>query len=255
MEITEAMPGPAPQFPTHVVPTVEAAGAVAEKAAPPQSTPADCAAAAEHAPAAARSAEVERGWSADLVGPLGPTEHFDARTVTVRALTGVGLSALYGLALGSRDGGWALLTDALAVPMALIAVCIVGMPALFIAFAFLDAPIEPKGMAMVSARSLATAGLVLAGLAPAAALFIVTTEGRMAAVLIGSFGLLLGAAFGLRALLFDVVRTLSGARITTQLAAVVACLVFCAFAVLLSARVIESFGSLMSILALIEGAS
>ncbi|MBW2462823.1 MAG: hypothetical protein JRH11_14320 [Deltaproteobacteria bacterium] len=252
MEIAEAMPGPVPQFPTKAVPKIGApqthASAAGRRAADPAPT-------AERETAAARPADVERGWSANLVAPLGPIEQFDARTVTFRGLTGVGLSALYGLALGSRDGGWALLTDALSVPMALIAVCIVGIPALFIAFAFLDAPIEPKGMAMLSARSLATAGLVLAGLAPAAALFIVTTEGRMAAVLTGSFGLLLGAAFGLRVLLFDVVRTVSRARITTQLAAVVACLVFCAFAVLLSARVIESFGSLLSVLALFEGAS
>jgi hypothetical protein len=196
--------------------------------------------------------DVERGWSAEL---LASVDEFSSRRVAARAVTGVGLSALYGLALGARDGGVALLTDALSVPLALVAVCGLGIPALFIAFAFLDAPIEPKHMATATSRALATTGLVLAGLAPAAALFVVTTEGRPAAVLIACVGLFFSALVGFRAILVDILRRVTRAPAMTQLAAFGACLLFGGFAILLSVRVLTSFSSLFSPFAVFAGAS
>jgi len=196
--------------------------------------------------------DVERGWSAEL---LASVDASSARRVFAQGATGIGLSALYGLALGARDGGSALLTDALSVPFALVAVCALGIPALFIAFAFLDAPIEPKEMAMATSRALATTGLVLAGLAPAAALFVVTTEGRVAAILIACVGLLFGALVAFRAILIDTLRRMTRAPAPTQLAAFGACLLFGGFALLLSLRVLTSFSSLFSFLAAFEGAS
>lgn len=188
--------------------------------------------------------DIEHGASWELVAPR---EDFERRSVALRVLAGVALSAFYGLALGARDGGAALLWDALSMPAAVLCVVAVAVPALFIGFAFLDAPIDPERMANVTGRAVATLGLVLAGLAPAAALFAVTTEGRAAAVLIATVGLAVAAFTGFRVVLRDIGGLLLRAPLKTQLLGMVMTLVFGAFAVLLTGRVLLSMNSLFAI--------
>ncbi len=96
---------------------------------------------------------------------------------------GLGLAALYGLALGARSGGMAL--------------AVLGIPALFVLLALVDAPVSPSAMLSAGARSLASAGFVLAGLAPSAALLAVTIESPDAAAFVTRAGLTLAGGIGL----------------------------------------------------------
>ena len=70
------------------------------------------------------------GWTSELLDARG-----DWRSLARRALVGAVLASLYGLALGARDGQLALLTHAVGVPAALLAVCILGVPSLYIVLA------------------------------------------------------------------------------------------------------------------------
>ena len=81
---------------------------------------------------------------------------------------GLGLAALYGLALGARTGGMALVQHALGASAGLAAVGVLGIPALFVLLALVNAPVSPSAMLSAGARALASAGFVLAGLAPSA---------------------------------------------------------------------------------------
>jgi len=110
---------------------------------------------------------------------------------------GLGLAALYGLALGARSGGMALVQHALAASAGLAAVAVLGIPALFVLLALVDAPVSPSAMLSAGARSLASAGFVLAGLAPSAALLAVTIESPDAAAFVTRAGLTLAGGIGL----------------------------------------------------------
>lgn len=86
------------------------------------------------------------------------------------------MSSRYGLALGAREGGARLIHHALGVPLALLVLGAVLTPSLTVLLALLDAPVTPLGMLRAVARALSSAGLVLAGLAPSAAVLVVTIE-------------------------------------------------------------------------------
>jgi hypothetical protein len=110
---------------------------------------------------------------------------------------GLGLAALYGLALGARSGGVGLIQHALAASAGLAAVGVLGIPALFVLLALVDAPVSPAAMLSAGARSLASAGFVLAGLAPSAALLAVTIESPDAVAFVTRAGLTLAGGIGL----------------------------------------------------------
>ena len=86
---------------------------------------------------------------------------------------GLGFAALYGLALGSRSGGMSMLQHAFGASAGLAAVGALGLPSLFVLLALVDAPVSPGALLAAGARGLASAGFVLAGLAPSAALLAV----------------------------------------------------------------------------------
>src|SRR5690606_21991871 len=115
--------------------------------------------------------EPRPGWTSALLDVDA-----DWRGLAGRLGTGAALSAIYGIALGAREGGIALLVHAIGVPAALLAVCGLGLPALFIVLALFDAPLSPTKAIAAAARGCASAGLVLAGLAPLAALYVVGSE-------------------------------------------------------------------------------
>src|SRR4051812_50147698 len=66
---------------------------------------------------------------------LAEDADFSPRREAARFGVGLGLASLYGLSLGTRQGGKAFFTHAAFVPAALAAVVALGVPALYIALA------------------------------------------------------------------------------------------------------------------------
>ena len=139
-----------------------------------------------------------------LSSRLTAPETQSAAQELARLGAGLGLAALYGLALGARTGGMALVQHALGASAGLAAVGVLGIPALFVLLALVDAPVSPSAMLSAGARSLASAGFVLAGLAPSAALLAVTIESADAAAFVTRAGLTLAGGIGLYQLLSSV---------------------------------------------------
>ncbi|UQA63753.1 hypothetical protein E8A73_022025 [Polyangium aurulentum] len=140
----------------------------------------------------------QASWTRALLGDNdAPALVADLR----RMGTGLSLSALYGIAVGTRAGGLALLEHAAAVPLAPLAIAALGVPALFIVLTLFDAPIDPHATLAAAARGTATTGLVLGGLAPAMALFVTTSSTTFGAALCTGLGLVAAGILGLRAFL------------------------------------------------------
>lgn len=184
------------------------------------------------------------GWTAELLDTRGSW-----RALARRAAIGVALAGTYGLALGARDGGLALFSHAIGVPAALAAVSLLGVPALYIVLALFDAPLSPTEAFAAAARGCASAGLVLAGLAPLAALYVIGSDGESAASFAGGLGLALGGALGLRDLVAALRTALASADSATKTLAAVAQGAFALFAVILAWRVWDA------LLPLVGGAS
>ena len=185
-------------------------------------------------PAAGRAPTILRSWTADL---LDPGADLPLVREAARCATGLGLASIYGAALGARAGGAALLVHAVGAPAALLAAFGLGTPALYIALALFDAPVEPPAAAAAAARGVATTGLVLAGFAPAAALFVVSSERPGAAALTAGAGLAAGLALGLWRLYRELAPAFADARPATRGASGLAFAGFCVFAVAVAARV------------------
>ena len=173
-------------------------------------------------------------WTGTL---LAPDAVFSARREAARFGIGLGLAAVYGLALGARDGRAAFLTHAAGVPAALLVAFGVGIPALYIFLALLDAPVVPSAIASAATRATATAGLVLAGLAPAAALFVVTSDRNGAAALAAAVGLAVGGAFGLGSVVSDLRQSIVASGWPVRVLSNVVFGVFGLFAVVVTLRV------------------
>jgi hypothetical protein len=173
-------------------------------------------------------------WTSHL---LAEGTSFSLRREATRFGVGLGLAALYGLALGARAGGRSFLAHAAGVPAALAAAIGLGVPALYIVLALFDAPIEAPRVASAASRACAAAGLVLAGLAPAAALFVVSSERPGAAAFAAAAGLATGGAIGLARLVRELHDALGRARIDIRSIASLAFAGFGVFAVALSFRV------------------
>lgn len=171
-------------------------------------------------------------WAGELLSGEG-----DLRALARRSLLGVLLACAYGVALGAREGGASLFVHALGVPAALVAVALVGLPSLCIVLALFGAPLSLDRAALAAARGLASAGLVLAGLAPLAAFYVVTSASPIAAALAASLGLVVGGALGLRHLVLTLREALEEASPMTRAWATVCQLGFGVFAVLLGWRV------------------
>lgn len=228
---------PAP-VPTSTDPTTsrDTIGALVAQTTPRPSDPAPepppPPAAAIPSPLPHEEPRVRASWARELLDVDG-----DARALARRAAFGVGLAAIYGAALGARDGGWALLTHAAGVPAALVAVGLVGLPSLYIVLALFDAPLSTRRAAGAAVRGIASSGLVLAGLAPLAALYVVTSASAEAAAIAGTWGLVLGGLLGLRHLVTTLREALEEADSATRLVATAAQLGFGLFAVLLGWRI------------------
>jgi hypothetical protein len=166
----------------------------------------------------------------------------------MRLGSGLGLAALYGLALGARSGGVALLQHAAFASAGLATVGVLGVPPLFVLLALANAPVSPRAMLSAGARSIASAGFVLAGLAPSAALLAVTIESPVAAAFVARAGLMLAGSIGLYQLVISVRALLREAPLATRAKCTVFLLAFCLFAFVLAARV-------WSVLPILKGAA
>lgn len=155
---------------------------------------------------------------------------------TREAALGLGLAALYGLALGARAGGLSLLTHSIAVPLAIACISGLGVPSLAIALALFDAPIDGQAMASATARATGVAGRVLAGLAPTMALFVVSSETAMAAAFVAAGGLALAGGLGLSTVVRGVSARLDALTDLRGLACRAVLGVFVLFTVILALR-------------------
>ncbi len=181
---------------------------------------------------AIEASEPRRGWTAALLDV-----QTDWRGLARRAALGAALSSTYGVALGAREGGLAMLRHAAGVPAALFAVCALGLPALYIVLALFDAPLSPKRALGAAARGCASAGLVLAGLAPLAALYVVGSESDAGAATAGMLGLAIGGLLGLRHLVSTLRDALQKSDSATRVMAGFAQIAFALFAIVLAWRV------------------
>jgi hypothetical protein len=174
------------------------------------------------------------GWAADLV-----TGAPEARWTSegTRLAWAMALAACYGMALGARYGVQAMLIQAVGVPLALAAVAAVAGPAFYILLAHAGHPIRALGLAAALSRATATTGLVLAGIAPAAAMITVSTESPVTAAVYGMLGLLVGGGLGLRRLGRELATELDSAEPGRRFASRLVGLGFACFATVLAARV------------------
>ncbi|WP_437605073.1 hypothetical protein WMF20_28280 [Sorangium sp. So ce834] len=211
------------------------AGALAPAAPRSDAPPPPAAAAAPGAAAEPAARAGHPGWTASL---LAERQAADLRQDLARFGVGVGLAALYGLALGARQGGLSLVQHAAGVPAAMVAVACLGVPALTIVLTLFDAPLDPARALSATARAAAATGLVLGGLAPAAALFVVTSGAPETAAIMGLIGLAVGGVIGVRVLLRDLGAVLRPDRGPLTWSGTTAALLgFAGFAVALALRV------------------
>jgi hypothetical protein len=153
-----------------------------------------------------------------------------------RVLGGLSLAAVYGLSLGARSGGIGLARHALGAPATLLAVGAIAVPSLFVVLSLFDAPITLARAVSATARAAASSGLLLAGLAPATALLVVTIDSAAAAALVARAGLLLAAAFGGLPLLAAFHAELQPASLGTRWKSRLALLGFAVFSLALATR-------------------
>jgi hypothetical protein len=154
-----------------------------------------------------------------------------------RLFIALGLGALFGGAIGLRRGGASILVHALGVPAGLVAVAGIAVPAFAIVLGLANAPVDAMTLGRATTRAAAKAGLVLGGLAPAAALYVVTVEDAITVTIVGFGGLLLAGLIGIRSFARDLKPHLAAAPVQTQRMMTAAMPAFLAFAALLAARV------------------
>jgi len=158
-----------------------------------------------------------------------------------RLAAGLAVSAFYGLALGARAGGGALVENAVGVPLALAVLCAVMMPSLTVLFAILDAPVSPGRVLASLGRALASVGLVLAGLAPGAVLLVVSVESGILATAVAVLGFVLAGGIGLVQLMLSLVPAVRESAWHVRWKAHGLLAAYAIFAISLGARLFELF--------------
>ncbi len=154
-----------------------------------------------------------------------------------RLAVAIGLASLFGMAVGLRAGGVALATHAFGVALGILAVCGLAVPALAIVLALVNASVDALGLARATSRAAAAAGLLLAGLAPGAALFALTVEDAISVTLVGIGGLTLAGVLGMRSFVRALGPQLHGSDGRARRLSMVALPLFLVFAAILGARI------------------
>ena len=185
------------------------------------------------APLPARS-PLPVAWTEQLLGNAGTSTW--AREGQRLAIA-IGLASLFGVAIGLRVGGPAIASHAAGVSVGLLAVCGLAVPALAIVLALVNASVDGLGLARATSRAAATAGLLLAGFAPGAALFAVTVEDAITVTMVGVGGLALAGALAMRSFVRELGPQLAVADARARGLSRVALPIFLVFAATLAARI------------------
>ena len=154
-----------------------------------------------------------------------------------RLLLGAALAAVFGVALGLRHGGTALVFGALGAPAGILGVAAVAVPAFAIVLALANAPLEAMDLLHATSRAAMRAGLFLAGVAPAVAMLVVTVEETLTVDIMGFGALLLAGAIAGQAFVAELRPALAGAPRMTRAILSVALPAFLVFAAVLAMRV------------------
>ena len=158
-----------------------------DDAAPPRSPPAP------------QTTTHAKSHASALLDTTSSTWIDEARRLAVAA----SLSAIFGVALGLRHGGVSLAWGAMGAPLGIVAVGALAAPALGILLALANAPLDALDLARATSRAAAKAGLLLAGVAPAAALFVVTVEDAITVTIVGFGALILAGVVAARSFQHD----------------------------------------------------
>jgi hypothetical protein len=150
-----------------------------------------------------------------------------------RFAAGLALASLFGAALGLRFGPVSMAAHAVGVPLAILVVAVLGTPAFFVGVLHGGYEVDARTLASSIARGAATAGLVLAGLSPAIALYSMSAEEAQSVGALAALGLAVAGFLGQRATFRSLPEeaALGGARFLLFR------ILFSAFAALLAARV------------------
>jgi hypothetical protein len=149
-------------------------------------------------------------------GLLEGEENHGKREVR-RFAAGSVLAATYGLSLGARFGVSAMAAHAAGVPLAFLAVALVGGPAFYVALAHAGVDISPQVLTASLARGVAVAGLILAGLAPTMLLLGLSCDSDVSVACYGVLGLAVGGGMGLRAMFGELERHRCGSGFSGRL--------------------------------------
>lgn len=159
-----------------------------------------------------------------------------------RAALGLALASVSGLAMGARDGALAMAVHGAGVPVALLAVTLLGVPSLYVVLSLFDAPLDLRELLGAASSALGSTGLMLAGLGPTMMLFGVTSAGPDGAAISASAGLALSALVGLSHMRFEIASALAEASTTRRAIATSVLAAFGVFAFVLATRL--AFGLL-----------
>lgn len=173
----------------------------------------------------------------DVAGAAGAATPSEWAREGQRLAVAIGLASLFGAAIGLRVGGPAIVVHALGVSLGILAVCGLAVPALAIVLALVNASVDALGLARATSRAAAAAGLLLAGLAPGAALFALTVEDAITVTLVGIGGLALGGVLGMRSFVRALAPQLQGSDGRARRLSMVALPLFLVFAAILGARI------------------
>jgi hypothetical protein len=150
--------------------------------------------------------------------------------------SGLGLSAVFGLALGARAGGLDWVRHALGAPLGLLVVAGVAAPSLFVRLSLMDAPLRPMQLVTAVSRATFASGLVLAGLSPAMTMLVVSIESAGAAAWMTGLGLMLAGGIGLLNLFAELSRGMSQVSVVMRSRVFLTLAVFTVLACALAAR-------------------
>jgi hypothetical protein len=154
-----------------------------------------------------------------------------------RLAAATSLAAVFGAAVGLRHGGLALVSGAVGAPLGILAVTGLAVPALVIMLSLANAPVEAKDLARATSRAATKAGLFLAGVSPAAALFVVTVEDAITVSIVGFGALLLSGVIAAGSFWGDMKPLLASAPPPTRRLMRIALVGFIVFAAVLATRV------------------
>ncbi|MBN2196300.1 MAG: hypothetical protein JW751_26035, partial [Polyangiaceae bacterium] len=117
---------------------------------------------------------------------------------------GLALASVFGVSLGLREGGWAIPIHGVGVPLGLVAVVALGAPAFLIGLLHAGLRIDAVRVFEMAVRAIGTAGSMLGGLAPLAALVLVSSEETLDASIFAWLALVTSGALAVRTLFREV---------------------------------------------------